>query len=387
MKSRRFPSYISFLAAFGMMALTACGKSVRIGSENPDTVGINPDNPTNQTQVCSANQRVHWRFVQPSSAPPPEVDLLFVVDTSDSLLEERPRLAKQVPSFIQKLKSDTDYRIAVMLAHGGASNYSGRLYSASGSSKVLNPKTSSLQNIQLQLENTLRNTRADVDEANGEMPTYSFLRSLETDRLAEIRGQGFYRDNAALSVIFVSDENDICYSPKAHGYTTFPDYVPSAQNTEDKAFQKYCEPLLAQSSNLAELVPAKAQAAWGSKAVSLGGIIYQDAKTIPQGSEQSIGHGILELVQSSLNHVLIDLASSDYSAGLAKLGEIVSQQLELLTHFVLDGDSAIRENTISVTVDNQLVDFQYDTQSRNVTIGATSAGQAGSVIDISACKK
>jgi hypothetical protein len=330
---------------------------------------------------------LQWDFVQPSETANRSVDLLFVVDTSDSLKEERSRIASTIPSFVNQLSSETDYRIGVMLAHGGDSYYSGRLYSPPGIPQVLNSRTLSTTQIQSYLGSTLSKPVSDVDEANGEMMTYSLLKSLGSDRISTIQNQGFFRQNAALSVVFVSDENDICYVPNQHGYSAFPDFVPSFENTEAAAYKNYCVGKDNEELVTPDLVYSQLKAVKGSLPLSLGGITHMDPTQVPTGGEDSIGHGVIELVKSSLNGILMELTQTDYSDGLSKLGSTVTQQLHLLTQFGLTGKPSFFEDTVSVQVDGKSVESEYDSNTHLVSLRASDAGQSGSHVRVTACRK
>jgi hypothetical protein len=313
------------------------------------------------------------------------VDVLFVVDTSASMDPKRARIAERIPDFVRGLAPDTDYRIGVMLAHGGASYDSGRLYSLPGLPRVLDPKALGIDDLQHDLSLILGNVDDDVDEANGEAGMYSLLRSLQPERLAEIRRQGFYRAEAALAVVFVTDENDICFPPELNGYTTFPDYVPSAGGIERVAYERYCRAPGETAANEPDRVYARLVALQDTLPLTLGGIIHVDPARVPQGPglEDAIGHGILELTRKSANGVLIDIEDSSFADGLSHLGSVVQTTLELRTRFGLD--EAVAAGSIQVSVDGGTVPFLYDDPSRTVEIPLASAGHAGSVVDVGAC--
>ena len=378
---------------------SGCSKSVNItdpssqsGPSNPalPPIGRNPEDPGDPTSLsCSTEDRLSWRFLQPQPTVNRSVDLLFVVDTSRSLDAERSRIASTLPLFVSQLPQQTDYRIGVMLAHGGKSTYSGRLYSASGTPRVLDSRTQSPAAIQSNLTRTLSAPPQDADSANGEGGMYSLLRSLRADRLSELRSQGFYRDGAALSVIFVTDENDVCFRPELSGFTQFPDFVPTlTANTEVTAYTRYC----LDTNGTLVVTPDRVLNALrdlkSSQNLALGGIIHKDPASVPRGPgiEDAIGHGILELVASTLNGVTLELANTDYSAGLTELGSVVSSQLRLQNSFALDGQSPIRPSTIAVQVDDRAVQSEFDAGRREIRIRTQDSGAAGSVVEVTACR-
>jgi hypothetical protein len=335
---------------------------------------------------CGSQNQVSWSFIQPQPTVNRSVDLLLVVDTSSSLDQERARIATTLPAFVSQLPAGTDYRVAVMLAHGGASYYSGRLYSSHGNPAVLNSATQSPASIQAALEATLRAPLGDVDEANGEAMMYSLLSSQEPARLAQIKSQGFFRENASLSVLFISDENDVCYPPQLHGYSHFPDYVPSVGGVEEIAYQRYCLKPNHSVAVTPERVVSELQRLKGAEKLSFGALIHKDPAQVPAGGEDSIGHGLLELIQGQPDGMSFEIAENNYVPGLTQLGSIVSSQLLLRTAFTLDGSAGVVAASLRIQVDGHAVSGTYDAGSRVVRIAKTDAGHAGSAVLVTACR-
>ncbi len=380
------------LVSFVLLSILGCGKNVELGSgegSSPRTANPPGTPPIRVVPAdCASAQEVRWRFVQPDPSISHAVDLLLVVDTSDSLEAERSRLASTLPTFIQHLPQDADTRIAVMLAHGGASSYSGRLYGATGVPRVLDPSLLSRSTMEADLQKTLAKPPGDKDEANGEAMMYSLMKSLDPSRLAEIQGQGFYRPDAALSVVFVTDENDVCYPPELFGYTTFPDYVPSASGIEARAYRKYC----LDSSGHAKITPADTLARMSgfksTQLLSWGAILHKDPAKVPAASassEDAIGHGILELLAGARDSISWEIADSSYADGMARLGDVTTRRLDLKTHFVLDGTGSLE--SVRAEVDGAPVDSGFDSSGRAVDIAPSDAGHAGSVVEVIACQK
>jgi hypothetical protein len=208
---------------------------------------------------------------------------------------------------------------------------------------------------------------------------YSLGKALTPSRLAEARALGFFRPEAALSVIFVSDENDGCFMPDDHGYLAFPHYVPSRGGAERIAYRRYCGGVTGASlaSSLRRLK--------GEKPVLFGTITHVDPARVPRETEDAVGHGQLELVQSSPDGVAIDLAETTYSPGLAKLGDVVSTSLKLRTVFTLTGADGIKKRFIRVSVDGAPVVSSYDEATFTVQVQASDAGRAGSLVEIVGC--
>src|SRR6185369_6429602 len=80
----------------------------------------------------------------------------------------------------------------------------------------------------------------DYNGEQGEMGSYALLKALSPATLAESRALGFFRTDAALAVVTISDENDICavypnplptnYTLHSSPYANMPG-MTSAENT------------------------------------------------------------------------------------------------------------------------------------------------------------
>src|SRR5690606_11712196 len=150
------------------------------------------------------------RSVQPEAEITRKIDLLFVTDTSGSLDEERAGIAEGIDGFVAALPAEVDYQVGVVLGHSSKSSWSGRLYRKDSDPLVLSSSELSLSDIRKHLKRKLTRTAGDWYADGGEENFYSLWRALDDDRLQESRAAGFFREDAALAVVFISDENEIC---------------------------------------------------------------------------------------------------------------------------------------------------------------------------------
>jgi hypothetical protein len=362
---------------------SACGKDISVEGrftqgDNDDSDGTDPGTPPLPPGACGGDNLLKWAWTQPNASVSHAVDLLFVVDTSLSLFNDRMKLAHAVPRFLKELPPEADTRVAVMLAHG-SSKWNGKLYSRGRDPRVIDVTALSPKQSMDYLGHSLSCAEPEFDIANGELMMYSLQRSLGASKLAAIKNQGFYRDDAALSVVFVTDENDVCFDPRANGFPNFPDFNDSWFDLEDAAFKRYCAGITPEST-LAAL-----QSTFPGRAITLGGIVHTDPKHVKRFGEDAIGHGIIELVNSTTDGMLVDIRSNDFEDGLARLGSVVSTHLQLKTLFPIDGQIPFDPSSISVTVDGVAVPATYDSVTGTVQIQVIDAGGAGSSIEISAC--
>lgn len=270
---------------------------------------------------CNTQTFPRTRTVENRSA-----DILIVSDTSGSLNPERAAIASDIAHLIAQLPSRSDYRVAVMPGHGSTSKWAGRLYAKTGQPVVLDSEKLSTGKLTDLLRARLQSMPTDQGSDGGEELMYSLLKGLSPEQLQESVKHGFFRKNAALIVLFVTDENDICFNPQDKGYTTWPHFVSDSDRIEPVAYRRDCvlngKAVVTPETVLKQLQQVKTHAP-----LLLGGFVYTDPKTIRRDGENSIGHGILELVQKS-GGVLADLASHDYRAALARIGELSSSRMQ-----------------------------------------------------------
>lgn len=138
-----------------------------------------------------------------------EVDLLFVVDNSNSMAPRQEMLAAQVGEFLSALdQTGLDYRIAVTSTDmdGVPSAANGRFLAQSGTPRILSRATPDLRQV---LSNRLRlgNQGSRVEQG------LAAMRAALSEPLKSGVNQGFLRDQALLAVVFLSDEED--QSPRA----------------------------------------------------------------------------------------------------------------------------------------------------------------------------
>ncbi|MCA9567057.1 MAG: hypothetical protein KC656_04405 [Myxococcales bacterium] len=149
--------------------------------------------------------------------PPPAVDVLFVVDDSCSMYEEQSALANNFPSFMNYfLGSGIDYHIGVTTTDMDVPA-AGRLRLANGV-RYIDPSTPNVQGTFSQM--ALAGTGGAVEE-RGRDAAWSLL---ETNRNLPANS-GFWRDDAALHIVFVSDEDDQSTSITRPAFRTWMETV------------------------------------------------------------------------------------------------------------------------------------------------------------------
>lgn len=233
------------------------------------------------------------RFQQPTQNISRSVDILFVADTSGSMGDNRRKVADGIFSLIEELPADADYRIGVMLAHGSTSPNSGLLWrlpqsqgSVPGNPYVLDSEQLNANNLRGRLR-ALMSAARDHNQEQGEMGLYSFMKSLKSSKFAENQARGFYRPEAVLAVVFISDENDICavYPNSANG-------MSGMTSAEAQIRARDC----AAGITAASAIDA-ARAAKGSQSVTFGSIIHQEQED--EDDHEAFGWGYHQVAQLS----------------------------------------------------------------------------------------
>jgi hypothetical protein len=353
-------------------------------------------------------------FTQISLTPPDNLDILFLTDTSES--NDHPdqitHLANNIENLFSQFSSVPDYRVGVGLAHGGASAFSGELFTTfagagNGEPEVLKPGTADKETI---LFNKLTDNRADKEVPDtipdtddldpnsdtlktayygtdgGEAGLYS-LKKMFDDNFYSIRtstSDEFLRDDAGLLVFFVADENDICYpgNPQTVDWDTINIFdtiteLFTRKSKEDWARDRWCDGVTA-SSVLASLKDKK-----GELPVNVSGLIHSDPNSIDSSeSENGLSHGYLDLV-SLTNGYSINFNSNEaeIAAGLTALGKHINKKLSLKTEFTMS-DTDVAPRSVALFVDDVLVDSNFNAVTNNVQMMGQDAGIVGSDIRV-----
>lgn len=309
-------------------------------------------------------------FTQPTAPRVGSVDLLFVVDTSGSLIDERGMIAQGIDRYIDQLPADVDYNIAVMLAHGSKSAWSGKLFSRNGVGPVLSSRTLAIEDIRSKLTSLMLDAASDHYSDGGEEGLYSLLKGMAPEQLEVSRQAGFFRPDAALAVVFVADENDIC--------AVYPDGVTPVRDPdglEVPAKARDC------SGVTVEAVRARTKEVMGELPFFFGGILYVDPQTVSKVGENEVGYGYLDLVRLDEGEV-VDLARGDFVDGLSDLGRLTVRKATLFDSFTLN-QAVIQPSSIQVSVDGSKVDFDFDPETNQLR--PKDYGKAGSVVKVNYC--
>ena len=359
-----------------VLTLVGCGKDVTVDRFS-------------KSIECGEGSHVRtWTFKQPSEVFS-KMDLLFVLDTSISIWSEYRKITERIESYLNALPADADVNIALLPGHGLLSRHSGRL------SSVLKTKGKSKAEIKQELSESFSKLPFDFTPGGGEYLFYSYLRATEGKNLQRIKKQGLLRDDAALTVVFVSDENDVCFDPRKHGYSSAPDFVHSGLGLDELGYELFCTDKQGREKYTSAAVKQRSIELKGEGRFSIGAVTHVDKSKVPIGKlyEDSVGHGYLQLLDAaSPRSQAIEITSNDFKAELESLAHIGSGD-SLLTRFVLGLLSKTELESLFVQVDGAAVPFQLsiaaDVDEPKVTLvlGDENAGKFGSEVLVQACSE
>ena len=359
---------ITFLSLI-LISLTAC----KVSNEDKENIDEAFNPPTIEDPADTSEKAENCeteRFVQPSAEVVKKLDLLFVVDTSGSLNEERRGIANGIDAFVQELPADVDLQVGVMYAHGQESNHSGEL---TGNPAVLSSSTLTIDQIRTKLFQRMDSPRTENSTDGGEVGMYTLLNSL-TAKYEVNKAGGFYRDDAALAVVFVADENAIC-SLGSYPQGVTPVYDPNRM--EQPAYDRYCDGVTPQA------IVNRVRDIKGEKPFLISGIVYTGENSFSHSGENEIGYGYLETIDLA-NGIAIDLASGDYEVGMREIGYLTYKKLNLKTEFNLT-NRGFKQDSIEVKVDQTKIEHSYIEALNQVQINEVDAGGEKSEVLIKYC--
>lgn len=349
--------------------LQGCGKT-RMSFENLDAGAAGLGTPTNGNEKLTC---IREHYYQPNQELTKKLDILFVTDTSGSLDTERSAIANGIGNFISQLSSTADYQIAVSLAHGPKSSRYGQLYKAGTEPTVLRSKELSISYIRAHLVKKLTSVRTDYDTDGGEAGLLSLNKAMDATRLAEIKAaHGFFRSDAALAIVFVSDENDLC--------AVYPAGVTRVYDPEGKeipAFNNYCKNKVTANSVYDRLLEVQ-----GANPLLLSAIAYSNKATVVKAGENEFAYGYSEIVGLG-NGKMVDIAANDIPTGLADIGKAAALKMTLRTDYKLSYLN-VDESTISADVDGVKSQFSFDA-GNNLLRLLSNTGKADSAVVLSYC--
>jgi hypothetical protein len=288
-----------------------------------------------------------------------KIDVLFVIDDSNSMSDKQQSLSSNLNTFIQwatRLKAD--YRIAITTtdvdcdvgskytpASNGLCNRPNRptiprAGCFRGSPSVLTPQTPNI------LQVFAQNVKVGVDGSGQEAGIHASYLALQPNRITGCN-KDFYRPNAALSIIYVSDE---------------PDSSPEEVDFYVKFF-------LGLKNGRSEMIRASSVVGPPPNGCRVNGFNVKYAEDYWDIARQLRG------VQESI-------CSSNWATTLSQLGGLT---FGLQRQFFLTQPA--EPNSIQVKVNGQIVNqgnqgWTFDSQSNSITFDTSAVPEHGKQIEV-----
>lgn len=319
------------------------------------------------------------QYAAPENEIVRKLDIAIVIDTSGSIQDERAAIGAGFDAFIDQLPSEVDFRIGVILAHGDKTGRTGKLYKKYSSEPlVLASDLHTIDEIKTHLRNKMQYPAGDGETDGGELGLYSLQNAISGDNLVNSQAEGFFRDDAALAVVFVADENDICAK-----YPEGVQPVPDPQGGENASFNKYCVDSEGNYLITPESILSQLQTLKGDYPLVVGGVLYNNLNTMATVDENELGYGYLETVDLAAG-ITVDMASGDYADGLSRLGRLATIKLAPVNSFAL-ATNRVEPSTIEVLLEGQAIAHAYDAENNIVSINVER--DPFSVVNVKYCEK
>lgn len=301
------------------------------------------------TQENNISRNTHTDvFLQEPAA---EVDILWVIDNSNSMAEEQDRVASGFESFIENVEAtNIDFHLGVVTTDMDLDNPNrGALVG-----ETLTPEDNYVDRFKNMV-------RVGTDGSDKEKGLSAAVEAL-TEPMASGTNAGFLRADAVLSVIFVSDEND-CSDNGALGEAD----SSACYDKQDKLI-----PVLDMLNTFRGIKGAGGPRVLGSAIIG---------PEVSQGCQDSWpGHRYAALAEG-LGGQVGNICDSNYDELMYDLGLAVSGSLDTfqLTYAALDGSIVIWIDDEDVT---DSVDWSYDPEYWIVRFDEGSVPERGTTISI-----
>lgn len=365
---------LSFVTAMALV-LTGCELSLTEQAAIDDSLNPSSSVPAEVPLPAIAAGCHNDRFAQPGAVVTRKLDILFVADTSSSLDEERGGIADGIDALIGALPTNADIRIGVILAHGTTSPHYGKLFQSSASEpRILTntgPDALPVDQLKARLREKMTLIARDASTDGGEAGMVAMSGLMGASNLSLARSQGFFRDDAALAVVMISDEQDICYS-----YPSDITPVIDLDNLEIPAKARDCGGITPAT------VVQGLRDIQGDRPLLVSAAIYTDRTTYAKVGENEMGYGWRDMARLA-NGITVDLADPHYQDGLAEIGTLATVKLALNTEFALS-QSDVDGASIQVKVDGAPAHFNFLSESNEVQL-TDNRGGALSTIDVTYC--
>lgn len=336
--------------------------------------------PSNPGRVCTIDR---FKQNKSESGAVKKLDMLFVMDHSGSMADDWARVANNVQELVKELPATADIRYAVLLAN--ASSKKGILYAPKTvDSAVMSNQSMKIQEISRDLHKIFTEGMKQQDSVGSGEASFLSLYSAVTENAVKNQKLGFFRADAALSILFMSDEHEIGSpfpNPQAPG---LPPRCDAASEDRVKKEQYDAKGININSTfnavkKLKGDMPVMTHAFVN---ITKEDLFKRNAKN-SSCLYDSLGYGYFDMVDKTKG-VLFSIQDNK-AEGLAMCGRVIKQRMELQHEFTLSKPAnKVDAATILAAVDAAKVNHEYRVASNSVYL--ENAGAANSAIEIQYCE-
>ncbi len=351
------------------------------------------DSQNNSTQVGEPNTLPPSLYVTETwtqnASESSKVDLLLIVDTSESMFDEITAMRKALVGFVETFKNKNIDLCAAVIP--GQADETGGLIGQKFKDVSCIKKGVNLFKYNLESDLTY-----DLLASFGEAGLYALKESfLNPEKLSHNKSKGFFRDGATLAVIFVSDENDIGTSAaiECNDSELVPNYSFEPMGLSNFAYcyearirAKYYSTLMGRTYHLVwdfkkvfdEII--RFQGALGFYAAVVG---YQGLPGFIESPYQELAHGYNDFVKLAKGD-LVDLSLTQDQNLFNEAFKSFSENIAIASSFqsVFDIKEDACEGTLYVYVGNKKVDDFIVEGKRVRLLNARDLGKNGSLVQI-----
>ena len=314
----------------------------------------------------------------------PKLDVVFLWDMSLSMNDDVEDFAATVDNFLSTLDTDYDFRIGVLIGTGAVSHnvsdfspLTARLINNpdEGEPYVLNSENMSIEEIKSHMATKLNfihhlttlpstETAYKVFVNDGESLLFPLYHSIQGRFLTENQNHGFYREDAALSVIFLSDENDLCSKYPGH----FPnhEFDSDTTNSEYEEALRFCEGITTDNV-LTALKNFK-----GDQPVTISGLLA--------GNDNP---GYRKLIEDHGAGTVLNVQDNNYDELLPEIAETIKEEIPPggTIEVSLDHSPVFTEATkvfLETSTGKEALPFYYD-ETGNIVFVQVEEGMIGTI--------
>ncbi len=350
------------------------------------------ENGGGNSGTCQINKppeyQKHTQSITQSNVVKPQTDILFVLDPSGSMSNFMQVFTNNgaIKWFIDSLHREADFNIATILAIVD-DELSGRIFPTENAPKVLKSRIHSRTQIRDGLQKKFKkrkisNQRDWTDRHRNQREEMNLKALMEsvTTRLTENQRLDFFRPDASLIVIFITNEEDVCARYPSYARTL--SYKPPKNNDEHKWEQEGAEMFCSGITHQTVLATLKNLK---GPALSIHGIF--DSKIHsghPSEPDKDYAYGIQELVRA-VNGVAMPF-NHNYRSSFQTIFNQVNTKLFKPTLGITLRYRPVESKT-KVLLTNpgsspREIPFVYNSSANTIRIDASNAGTQNSVITV-----